>query len=363
MLVLEQSAALARLVHVHRDPGIELCLAMWTAGEHGREPLGRLAVRVQEQMRTGPRRSLATLNEKLPGWPLDLLHACYRLQSTELGEVIGRLAAEPPRRVVQDLLISGCDGLPEPRTDADGLELPSGGGAASAAVRRLRLAIVRPEETVLQILDVLEGFVAAGYGRLWNRHREQLGDLAGRLSREVATDPLRALSALSPRAVLEPGHDRITFVGGQHGGVIRGEDLERLDFVPSYWLRRRFFLAKAPRRAALIVGGWALRREVIEPAQMSVMLAALGDERRYAILQLCLRRPRTTSELAPVLGITQGPVSRHLKELERGGLLSAQRAGRRVLYSTEVEALHLLARELQGLTRRAVEDLALEGAA
>ncbi len=337
---------------------MEVCLALWTASAPEREPLGWIARRIQEQMSTGPRGTLGILNEKLPGWQLDVLNAFYRLGVDDLDDAIEALAAEAPRTVARDLLLSGCEGVrPEGGEGDDPLSAIAASDALRpAAARRLRLAIVRPEETVLQMLDVLHGFVAAGYGRLWMRHDQRLTSLAAALSRELAADPMRAISVLSPRAVLDRGLDRLTFVGGQQGGVLRCDELDRVDLVPSLWLRRRFVMAKAPGRAALAVGrGPALRVE-IEHDRMPAMLAALGDERRFAILRLCLRRPHTTSELAPVLGITEGPVSRHLKELERGGLVTPQRSGRHVRYSTAVEVLHLLGQGLQGLTRDAVEE-------
>ena len=59
----------------------------------------------------------------------------------------------------------------------------------------------------------------------------------------------------------------------------------------------------------------------------------LGDPTRVAILQLLLERPHRVSELVEATGARQSRVSTHLACLRWCGFVTAERAGRRVIYS------------------------------
>ena len=50
-----------------------------------------------------------------------------------------------------------------------------------------------------------------------------------------------------------------------------------------------------------------------------------------------------TRDLAPALGITEGTVSHHLKQLLQTGLVTKRRKGASIYYGIEVAALHALA--------------------
>jgi DNA-binding transcriptional ArsR family regulator len=66
------------------------------------------------------------------------------------------------------------------------------------------------------------------------------------------------------------------------------------------------------------------------PAPPDALAKVLGSS-RAAILE-ALDRPRSTTELARVLGLTAGGVSQHLAVLRAAGLVSSRRAQRLVLY-------------------------------
>lgn len=60
---------------------------------------------------------------------------------------------------------------------------------------------------------------------------------------------------------------------------------------------------------------------------------ALGDPTRLAIVQYLLERPHTVSELVERLGMNQSRVSNHLACLRWCLFVTAERKGRRVVYS------------------------------
>ena len=74
-----------------------------------------------------------------------------------------------------------------------------------------------------------------------------------------------------------------------------------------------------------------------EPARI---FAALGDPVRLALLEaLADGRARSIAELAHGLPITRQGVTKHLRVLERAGVLAVERAGRETRFRVETEAL------------------------
>jgi DNA-binding transcriptional ArsR family regulator len=53
-------------------------------------------------------------------------------------------------------------------------------------------------------------------------------------------------------------------------------------------------------------------------------------------------RERTGQELAPLVGVTQSAVSRHLRKLHEAGLLTARRDGYYTLYGLDQDKLESL---------------------
>jgi DNA-binding transcriptional ArsR family regulator len=63
------------------------------------------------------------------------------------------------------------------------------------------------------------------------------------------------------------------------------------------------------------------------------VLRALGDATRLRTLKLIAARPRTTQELAPLVGITEAGLSKHLRLLARAGVVESHREGYYVVYT------------------------------
>ena len=95
-------------------------------------------------------------------------------------------------------------------------------------------------------------------------------------------------------------------------------------------------------RAPHLVAG--LRRAT--PPQLVQLLKALADPTRLRILELVAQRPRSTQELAPLVGLTDAGASKQLRLLAGNGLLSSRREGYYVVYSLEPEKLATLSGEL-----------------
>jgi DNA-binding transcriptional ArsR family regulator len=74
----------------------------------------------------------------------------------------------------------------------------------------------------------------------------------------------------------------------------------------------------------------------VDPA---AALAALGEPRRRAILQLVRDRPRSVGEIAAQFDVSQQAVSQHLQVLRDAGLVDVQPQGARRLYVIRPEGL------------------------
>jgi DNA-binding transcriptional ArsR family regulator len=62
---------------------------------------------------------------------------------------------------------------------------------------------------------------------------------------------------------------------------------------------------------------------------------ALGNSHRRAIVELLVGRPRSVQEIADTLPISRPAVSRHLRVLNRAGLVADEQVGTRHLYSLD----------------------------
>ena len=91
---------------------------------------------------------------------------------------------------------------------------------------------------------------------------------------------------------------------------------------------------------------------------MDAVLHALGASRRRDILRIVRRRERSAGEIHRALGgVTFGAVSQHLGVLERAGLVTARRDGRRRLYQARPEGLEPLKEWLESMWDEALASL------
>ena len=91
---------------------------------------------------------------------------------------------------------------------------------------------------------------------------------------------------------------------------------------------------------------------------MDTVLHALGAPRRRAILRIVRCRERSAGDIHRALGdVTFGAVSQHLGVLERAGLVTARRDGRRRLYQARPAGLEPLRGWLESMWDEALASL------
>jgi len=67
------------------------------------------------------------------------------------------------------------------------------------------------------------------------------------------------------------------------------------------------------------------------------VLQCLGDESRFRVMTELVRGDRCVTELATLVGLSQSCTTRHLQVLDRVGLVSSRRLGKRVVFCVRDE--------------------------
>lgn len=78
------------------------------------------------------------------------------------------------------------------------------------------------------------------------------------------------------------------------------------------------------------------------PEDLLRQFRGLGDATRLRMLKLLWQAPHCTKQLAPVLGISEAAVSKQLKLLSEAGLVTSERKGNYLFYSSSKEAFDSL---------------------
>jgi DNA-binding transcriptional ArsR family regulator len=87
----------------------------------------------------------------------------------------------------------------------------------------------------------------------------------------------------------------------------------------------------------------------VSPATTGNAFDALGNPHRRAIVELIAARPRSVQEIADQLPISRPAVSRHLRLLNRAGLVVDEQVGTRRLYRLQAEGLDAVRAYLETL--------------
>jgi DNA-binding transcriptional ArsR family regulator len=212
-----------------------------------------------------------------------------------------------------------------------------------------------PDRLVGRVLAFLEAYWERAFAAEWRRIEPTLADGVESSGRRIARDGLFAfLLTLAPQLRVDPG-GRTFGLDLPHEHHVALHPDNPLVLVPSVyvWPHVRVncdapwpltLIYRAPHLAA------GLRRAT--PPQLVRLLQALADPTRLRILELLGERPRSTQELAPLVGLTDAGTSKQLRRLAAAGLLQTKREGYYVVYSLEPERLATLSDELAAIVGR-----------
>jgi DNA-binding transcriptional ArsR family regulator len=216
----------------------------------------------------------------------------------------------------------------------------------------LELALEQPEVFLKAFTELIEHYFERAFVKEWERVEPLLAESVAAAARQIASVGLfEALPSLSPRLRANACHREILIEKAiDRTWKLRADDV--LVFSPSFyaWPNLIVTLAEDHWPKAIVYPAPFLGDYTIEPPPPDALvrvLRALGDGTRLRVLRLVTDKPRSTQELAPLLGISEGTLSRHLRGLSDAGLLSRRREGKFVLYAPQKENLNHVAPSLR----------------
>jgi DNA-binding transcriptional ArsR family regulator len=201
-----------------------------------------------------------------------------------------------------------------------------------------------------RFLRLLERYWEDAFAREWERIEPDLAASVGEAGRRIEHDGIYALlQGLWPEVRCDPDEGRFWLERPHDHEVEIGPD-DRLLLAPSTYVWPHVRVnCDAPWPLGLVFPASSIVREArprIPSAQMVGVLRALADDTRLRVLRLIAERPRSTQELAPLVGVSEAGLSKQLRVLSEAGLLERRREGYYVLYRLVPEQVAAVAPSL-----------------
>jgi DNA-binding transcriptional ArsR family regulator len=207
-----------------------------------------------------------------------------------------------------------------------------------------------PRELTRMLAELLADYWEEAFAAEWARLEPRLAAAVTDAGRTIASDGLYALlRGLSGR--LRVDSDREEFgLDIPHDHRVEITESDRLVLVPSafVWPHVRVNCDEPWPLSVIYPASFVVAdaRPRIPSADLVGLLRALGDDTRLRALRLIAERPRSTQELAPLVGISEAGLSKHLRQLAQVGVVTTRREGYYVLYSVDADRLAPLSRTL-----------------
>ena len=219
-----------------------------------------------------------------------------------------------------------------------------------AAVTMATLLLADPREFARRLSTFLRSYWEGAFAAEWERLEPMLAETvaeAGRLLATVGVWPL--LGRLPARCRADPERRELRVESPHEHDVLVSSENPLVASPSAFVWPHVFVNCDPPWPTSLVYPAPFLTREAaprIPPAELLHILRALGDDTRLRVLKLIAERPRTTQELAPLVGLSMAGLSKSLRRLAEAGIVTAQRDGYYVVYRIAPERLTLLAAAL-----------------
>ncbi|SEN38515.1 DNA-binding transcriptional regulator, ArsR family [Paenibacillus sophorae] len=207
------------------------------------------------------------------------------------------------------------------------------------------------EEAGITLLDSLEEFrklltstlaeyEESFFRREWQVVEPWLQTAAAAFQQEAEKSAEKAIASLHPRLFAEKGTITAQKANTYHFAY---DSLEHIYVFPSAFIFPHLLIGWFGNDLylPLAVDIPELPYSESPPADLLLRFKALGDETRLKIVKLLWKGPHCTKQLAPVLGISEAAVSKHLKLLTEAGLIRAKRRGNYQFYSADKEEFEM----------------------
>ena len=187
-----------------------------------------------------------------------------------------------------------------------------------------------PRRELRRLADTLEAYWERALAPVWRRIHEFLAaDIAHRARRLTEAGPAALFGELHPDVTWRDGHLDVVVPRHTATHLLEGRGLV---LMPSaFGWRRPGTVDEEPWQPTVVYPGRGIATLWEEGARAPDGLTRLLGATRAALLA-DLAAPRSTTDAARRLGVGAPTVSHHLRALREAGLVTAQRAGRSVLY-------------------------------
>jgi DNA-binding transcriptional ArsR family regulator len=224
-------------------------------------------------------------------------------------------------------------------------------GRAGSGTRRAAAQLFDdPEAFAERFAALLEAYWEQAFAAEWERIEPRLAESVTTAGRAIATDGIFPfLIGLAPQLRVEPEGKRFG-LDVPHDHEVTVDSGSPLLLVPSVYVWPHVRVnCDAPWPLVVVYRAPYLAESLRHTTRPELVkaLRALGDGTRLRILEQIAARPRSTQELAPLVGLSEAGTSKHLRLLAEAGLLETRREGYYVVYSLVGERIDALAGDLR----------------
>jgi DNA-binding transcriptional ArsR family regulator len=272
----------------------------------------------------------------------------------ELGRVAGLPPADAGYELARPAFHYALETTPGPaafeREDVRTLVERRASAYGSAAVATARLAWEDPARLLGRFVDLLQTYWERAFADEWRGLGPRLEGVARRDARTVLTRGVYAvLDGRFADTVVDPTEGWF-LRHSPHAHEVRPSRRRPVTFVPSVYVWPHVRVnCDAPWPLAVIYPPEDVRADARPdpvPSRLPRALRALGEPTRLQLLRVISERPRSTEELAHLVGLSAAGTSKSLGVLAAAGLVRRRRDGYYVLYELAPDAVADVSREL-----------------
>jgi len=207
-----------------------------------------------------------------------------------------------------------------------------------------------PRRMARRFVKLLRDYWDAAFEDEWEALEPRLAETVAQAGQRIAQDGVHAyLTGLSPQLLIDPSRNEIRR-DLPHEHTVEIDPGNQLVLVPSAFVwphvRLNCDLPWPPTIVYPAPFSLDVGRAKLPSDEVLHVLRALGDDTRLRALKLIAAGERSGQELAPLIGISQAGLSKHLRLLARAGLVEARRDGYYVLYGLQTERISKLSEAL-----------------
>jgi len=262
---------------------------------------------------------------------------------------LARLSAQPPELLLEEFARPLYDhggrhgeGTYEDPTIREAmLRQAASYGESSRLLAELLLA--DPTRFAQEFARLLEDYWETMFAREWRWIEPRLRESVAESEHLVASSGIwSVLGRLPPHCRASPEW-RELYIDLPHEHTVEVSASNPLVLVPSFFVWPQLRVScDPPWDVTLVYATPEQARDAqprIPPDELVSALRALADDTRLRVLKLISERPRTTQELAPLVGLSAAGLSKTLRRLSDAGFITRRREGYYVVYSVARDRL------------------------